>query len=50
MKWHQLGRLTQLARETPPLLRHPITLEMAMDQVRERLPRARTDFFMPFAA
>src|SRR5262245_11143502 len=37
MNWRQLGRLLQLARETPGVLRRPITLAAAMDEVRQRI-------------
>jgi hypothetical protein len=44
MKWRQFGRLLQLARETPGVLRRPITLAAATDEVRERMATRDTRF------
>jgi hypothetical protein len=44
MNWRQLGRLLQLARETPGVLRQPLTPEKAMAQVRERMATRESRF------
>ena len=47
MNWRQLGRLLHLARETPGVLRRPLTPEKAMAQVRERMATRGVVSFMP---
>jgi len=44
MNWRQLGRLLHLARETPGVLRRPLTPEEAMARVRERMATRESRF------